>query len=111
MVKTPELVKKYYRIPYRVIGNYVWDIDNNVVLQAPYFNSPYLDLINKRLNGIFVPLIDDHNFTIKNEEIYDNANKVLVVRGWGRLQYIKTDEPELIQDTFGQYVVDLLNYK
>lgn len=111
MIKTPELVKKYYRIPYKILGGYVWNIDNNVTLQAPFFNSTYLDLVTNRLNGIYKPLIGEHNFTIKDGDIYDNDIKVLIVRGWGRLQYIKTDKPELIQDTFGQYVVDLLNYK
>jgi hypothetical protein len=33
----------------------------------------------------------------------------MIVRGWGRLQYIKTDRPEDIQDEFGQWVVDTLN--
>lgn len=109
IVKTPDLVKKYYRAPYRILGNYIWDIDNNMVIQAPFYNSSYLDLITNRLNGIFKPLVGEHNFTIKNGDVYDGDNKVLTIRSWGRLQYIKSDEPKLIQDTFGQYVVNLLN--
>jgi hypothetical protein len=52
---------------------------------------------------------ENHTFSIKNGEIFSDDIKFMIVRGWGRLQYIKTDKPEDIQDEFGQWVVDTLN--
>jgi len=48
-------------------------------------------------------------FSIKDGEIFYGDRKIILVKGWGRLQYIKTDDPGLIQDTFGEWVVNTLN--
>lgn len=107
-----KLVKKYYKFPLNQFGSYIFDSDNNMCLM----HIVDIDVESRKrlidvLNGIKDIKFnsENHTFSIKNGEIFSDGIKFMVVRGWGRLKYIKTDKPEEIQDEFGQWVVDTLN--
>jgi len=108
-----DLVKKYYKFPLSQFSSYILDANNNMCLM---YISCGIDKESKQrfldvLNGIkgIVFNSEKHVFSIKNGDIFSDDNKFMIVRGWGRLQYIKTDKPEKIQDEFGQWVIDTLN--
>jgi hypothetical protein len=70
---------------------------------------PLINRLVKILNGEPVELPEDLKFTFEDGDILANRQSVIIIRGWGRLQQIKEDDPATVQDTFGQYVTDLLN--
>lgn len=108
-----ELVEKYYKFPLQQFSSYIFDADNNMSLM--YISNGISQESKQRLlnvlNGVEGVIFNSekHIFSIKNGEIFSDDNKFMIVRGWGRLKYIKTDKPEKIQDEFGQWVVDTLN--
>ena len=107
-----KLVKKYYKFPLTQFSSYIFDYDNNMCLMftrgiSEESKKRFVDVLNGIKDIKFNP--DNRIFTIKGGEIYADKIKVIIVRGWGRLKYVKTDKPEKIQDEFGQWVVDTLN--
>jgi len=118
MVQVPDLVKKYYKFPLKADGyrRYVFDQDNNMCLMFEGISDDSIDKMIKAFNGKDIHGTQNHVFTLKGGEIYSDKRPdrpCIIIRGWGRLQYIKDDNatPEVIQDTFGQYIVDVLNDK
>jgi len=114
MIKTPDLVTKHYTLPFRTDqdGVFIWDFMNYACLQCTGYSYNHMPLINrlvKILNGEPVELPDNLKFTFEDGDILTNRQSVIIIRGWGRLQQIKEDDPATVQDTFGQYVTDLLN--
>lgn len=114
MIKTPDLVTKHYTLPFRTDqdGVFIWDFMNYACLQCTGYSYNHMPLINrlvKILNGEPVELPEDLKFTFEDGDILANRQSVIIIRGWGRLQQIKEDDPATVQDTFGQYVTDLLN--
>ena len=108
-----ELVKKYYKFPLTQFSSYIFDADNNMCLMyishgiSQESEQRLLDVLNGVEGVVFNS--EKHIFSIKNGKIFSDDIEFMIVRGWGRLQYIKTDKPEDIQDEFGQWVVDTLN--
>ena len=107
-----ELVKKYYKFPFAQYSSYIFDSEQNMCLMytAKIDNeskSRFLSVLNGERGIVFNS--NKKAFSILNGVILFGYLEFMIVRGWGRLQYIKTDDPELIQDTFGQWVVDTLN--
>ena len=112
-VKIPELVSKYYSFPFKYDGySYIWDNDHNMCLMKVHGDDNFINSLVDNLNGTQSQLSKEkEEFIIKDGKISTNEKTVLIIRGWGRLQYITEDKPELIQDTFGQWIVDVLNNK
>ena len=107
-----KLVEKYYKFPLAQFSSYINDSDNNMCLMYTAnvdkdSRSRFLSVLNGESGIVFNS--KKETFSIVNGEIFFGDIKFMIVRGWGRLQYIKTDKPELIQYTFGQWVVDTLN--
>lgn len=113
MIQTPELVQNYYSSPFKYDGySYVWDDHNNMCLMTMSHNQTvhnFMGILVDIMNGKDFKIHPEKTFSIKNGEVLLGDRVLFIVRGWGRLQYIKDENPELIQDTFGQWVVDLLN--
>lgn len=109
-IETPELVKKYFKRPFRYDGQtYIWDANNNMCLDHPH-NAPksFFVVLVKILNGKNIPLKFNSNIVLADGDFIYNNEPILRVRGWGRLQQIKTDDPVIIQDTFAKWVLDLI---
>ena len=108
-----ELVKKYYKFPLEGFNSYIFDADDHMSLMyisngiSQESKQRLLDVLNGVEGVVFNS--EKHKFSIKNGKIFSDDIEFMIVRGWGRLQYIKTDKPEDIQDEFGQWVVDTLN--
>lgn len=115
MIQTPELVLNYYSLPFKYDGySYVWDGNSNMCLMTVSNSkniNEFMEVLVRIMNGERVNIHPAYPFYIENGVVYVGAGnqKLLLIRGWGRLQYIKDENPELIQDTFGQWVVDILN--
>jgi hypothetical protein len=44
--------------------------------------------------------------------INDADDKMIAdVRGWGWIQYLKVDDPELVQDNIGKFIAEAINEK
>src|ERR1035437_1957727 len=108
-----EFLSKYYTLPFTNSDPYIYDTDYHMCLM--YCTSKIPQEAQNRLLKVLNGEKDiDFNkskqlSTIKAGEIFYGDRMILIVRGWGRLQYIKTDDPGLIQDICGQWVVDTLN--
>ena len=108
-----ELVQKYYKFPLQQFSSYIFDADNKMcsmyIINGINQESKQrlLDVLNGVKGVIFNS--EGHIFSIKNGEIFSDDIKFMIIRGWGRLQYIKSDNPEKIQDEFGRWIVDTLN--
>lgn len=107
-----EFLSKYYKMPFIDIDPYIYDSESHMCLMwIGNVDDASQKLLINILNGEKGVEFNSKNllFSIKDGEIFYGERKIILVRGWGRLQYIKTDDPGLIQDTFGQWVVDKLN--
>lgn len=108
-----KLVEKYYKFPLTQTSSYIFDSDNNMC--AMYCTHG----IDKESQKILLEILNGKKdikfnsskqlFSIKEGYIFYGEKKFMLIRGWGRLQYIKTDDPATIQDAFGQWIVDTLN--
>ena len=113
MIPIPELVKKYYEFPFNYDGwCYVWDSAHHMCLMKVESGltdnniQKFVDILNGTYDKPFN--INGYTFSIKDGKIFVDDKPFLIVRGWGRLQYVKDDNPAAIQDAFGQWVVDCL---
>ena len=113
MIQTPELVLKHYSLPFKYSGySYVWDSDSHMCLMSVSNATNIDDFMNvlvRIMNGESIKIHPKEKFTLKEGEIFLGELKLIIIRGWGRLQYITEDDPATIQDTFSQWVVDVLN--
>jgi hypothetical protein len=110
-MKTPELVTKYFSFPFVYDDScYIWDDKHNMCMTKVHGDDEFFNLVVGLLNGT-ESRHPQKEFIFKDGKISTDGKTVLIIRGWGRLQYIEEDNPELIQDTFGQWVTDMLNNK
>lgn len=112
-----ELNKEIFTLPFiDANGVYIFDSKNNMCLMWSDEGLRSVSQENKIrlirvLNGD--KTVKDFNkykkkFTINNKgEIFFNDNCILIVRGWGRLQYLPN--PEKLQDDFSKWVIETLN--
>lgn len=68
--------------------------------------------LTKRAFALYTPPFKyqmGYIYDANNEMIADDPDKVVQVRGWGRISYM--DEPEALQDTVGDMIAEALtNY-
>ena len=87
---------------------YIWDNEHHMV--ANYLNENFIDLVNEKVLGE-MKIIDESQelFFIHGDVIVkkDSLEQILLVRGWGRLQY--KDNAEERQENILNYLLNCLN--
>lgn len=113
---TPELVAKYYKFPFSTDGYalYLWDDAHHMCAMCSLENRESRMLMKKLVQILNGEKLETFNsgqlpFTLWEGEIQANGRCQIIIREWGRLSYIKEDDPETIQNTFAQYLTELLN--
>lgn len=120
--------KDIYRFTLQKVshGSWIHDQDYNFVFQfEPKFDSKgnyakgYEELeknILDKINGKKVDRKTDTEVTHKDGEIFIGDVHIITIRGWGNLTGIgahnlPAEEAANIQDTFAEFIVDILNKK
>lgn len=120
IIPVPNLVSKYYKAPFINNGDiYIYDSNYSMCAMIDVMDFKGMKAKINTLNCIIgflnntstLPLnqYPTKPFTLTNGEIKQDGKVILIIRGWGRLSHITEDKPELIQDTFAKYVLDVLN--
>lgn len=92
---------------------YIWDNENSMVANIQIEDRKAIEVIEERVcTGLRKFKEEDYNGMyelLHGYIIHKQSDKpVLLVRGWGRLQY--KDDPELRQDNIANYLLNCMNF-
>lgn len=117
MIPIPELVNQYYKPPYKFDGySYIWDANGEMCFMLAQNNADIINtIVEKLLNALNneEEFKSDAVFKLEHGEVFINGDvKLFIIRGWGRLSSKLSETlAAKVQDTFAQYIVDVLNNK
>lgn len=104
-----------YKRPFRTDGVFIWSSNDVMALMvADCINNPerLMERTCQIINGESKS-IGNPNITYSNGDIYNGANLLMVVRGFGHLTStsglnLSAENAIKIQDEFGEYICKLL---